>query len=116
MAFVASGIPWTPVSARVWTRIAQGPLIQGLPFQFLQLAPFGFTPPRTVSVTWTLDGYSASPPFYARTAGTTPASSGVLAAGFEVGSTAVMTSFHSSLWVEFWLLTNVACFAQMHLV
>jgi hypothetical protein len=110
MAVAGSAFNWVRVSGGVWTRISQGPLVSGLPLQALELATLG-APSAVIS--FTLDGYSASPPFYER-------DTNVVTTGFAgsppVGSTgiwAVVLSYRLSPYVEFWLLANTPCFAHI---
>ena len=65
-AAVGTAFNWVRVSGGVWTKIASGPLVTGLPFQALELAASVPTPGRTIN--WTLDGYNALVPYYNRTA------------------------------------------------
>jgi hypothetical protein len=109
MAVAASAFNWARASSGVWTRIAMGPLVSGLPFQALELATMG----GTASISFTLDGYSASPPFYERDVGTVRTSfSGSPPLG-STGNWAVVLSYRLSPWAEFWLLPNRPCFAHI---
>lgn len=112
MAGAGTSFNWVRVSSGVWTRIWQGPLIAGVPFEALELGTTGIS---GTSITWTLDGYSASPPFYARNAGSTvPRAVGPAPVG-NTGSFAAVLSYAFSPWVEFWILTNGSCFAHIAL-
>src|SRR5262245_706136 len=110
MAIVGTSFNWIKVFGGTWTRIAQGPLIIGVPYEALEL---GLTAPPSGTVTFTLDGYNSAPPFYQRVAGT--ASLGVFASTpvGHTGNSAALVSFHSSPWVEFWLLVNRTCWAHI---
>jgi len=114
LAFLATAIPWVTVPGGIWTRIAMGPLVGGVPLQTLELAT---SAGPGVKVSWTLDGYNAAPPFYERDMGTTFAVrlGTTSAAGIPQGSTARVVWFLASPWCEFWLLTNVGCLAHMQL-
>jgi hypothetical protein len=110
MAAAGTMFNWVFVRSGVWTRIWQGPLLQGLPFQGLEFASgsniAGF-------VTWTLDGYSAAAPFYERSTGTGPVNaSGNPPTGHFLSYAAVL-SFRVSPWVEFNILTNRSLWAHI---
>jgi len=111
MALVGSAFNWSFVKSGIWTRIYMGPLISGTPFQVLELA----TAVRgsTATITFTLDGYSASPPFFHRFPGAIRTS---FAGSPPLGSTgrwAVILAYPLSPWAEFWLLPNANCFAHI---
>ena len=110
MAIIGTSFNWIVVPGGTWTRIAQGPLIIGLPYEALEL---GFTAPPSGMVTFTLDGYNSAPPFYQRVMGT--AFCGVFSGPpvGHTGSSAALVSFQSSPWVEFWLLVNRTCWAHI---
>src|SRR5450631_1338511 len=100
MAAVATIYNWVKASGGVWTRIAMGPLVTGFPVQFLELAGLGA--PATIG--FSLDGYSAAPPFYERN---TVASTSISAFSGPESSTGVYTlviAYAVSPWAEFWLL------------
>ena len=103
MAVAASAFNWVSVRSGVWTRIAMGPCVSGTPFQVLEMTLTG----PAGAITFTVDGYSASPPFYQRIGGTNPTgSSGAAPPLGSTGNWAAMFAFGVSPWVEFWLLTN----------
>jgi hypothetical protein len=97
---------------RVWTKIAAGPLVTGFPLQGLELAPATVFPRGTI--TWTLEGISASPPYYVRGGGTTttPFFLGSPPVGHVVNY-AVVFAFAVSPWAEFNLLTDKNCWAHI---
>ena len=112
MAVAATSFNWVMVSGGVWTRIAAGPLISGVPIQALELLTTTFP---GGAVTYTLDGYSAAPPFYERDGGmvTVPSSSSVPTGHtFDVS---IIVSYRSSPYVEFWLLVSRSCWAHISL-
>ncbi|MCJ8156396.1 hypothetical protein [Sphingomonas sp. LaA6.9] len=113
MAAAGSAFNWVTVRSSIWTKIWQGPLVvQGVPYQFLELAVQN---PANISrmITWTLDGYSAAPPFYQRSMGTSLAPATFAPPIGYTGSTAVVLAFLISPWVEFNILTNSNCTAHI---
>ena len=114
-AAAGTAFNWVRVSSGVWTKLAAGPLVTGLPFQGLELATTA--PGISRTITWTLEGISASPPYYVRGGGTTPAVRffGSPPVG-HVGSYSVTVAFGLSPWAEFNLLTNTTCFAHIALL
>lgn len=120
MALVGTMFNWVTVSrAGTWTRIGQGPLVHGVPFERLELS--SLTAANTIkaqTISWTLDCYSANWPFYERHRGTTP---GVGFAGAPPGfgalSTIAVYLFEPmSPWMEYWLLTDTPCFAHIYTI
>jgi hypothetical protein len=110
-AALGTAFNWVTVSGGVVTKIAQGPLIQGLPLQALELGRFG--PGPSGPIAWTLTCYSAAPPFYSMISGTvTPGFFGAPPVG-HTGFYAAVLAFHSSPWVDFNLLTSKVCFAHI---
>jgi hypothetical protein len=112
MAILASAFSWVRVTSGVWTRIAQGPLVQIGPIQALELVPTTFT--STVSIT--LDGYSAAPPFYERDFNTVDLSAIGPTNSLPFGSTGnwqMVVSYRISPFVEFWILLSRSCWAHM---
>ena len=110
MPIIGTSFTWTAIPAGIWTRFAQGPLIDGAPLQSLELV---LTGPPSGSVTFTLDGYSAAPPFYER-------DTGVFSTFFltspPVGQSfipAALLSYRVSPYVEFWLLVSRPCWAHI---
>lgn len=116
MAVLGTMFNWVRVSSGVWTVIGRGPLIQGFPLQALELIPA--TPgPKLVSVT--LDGYSASPPFYERDTNTVDMTGEGIMTSTPIGHTgnyALVLAYSVSPWVEFWLLLNRSCFAHISML
>jgi hypothetical protein len=114
-AAAGTAFNWVFVRSGIWTKIAGGPLVTGLLFQGLELATAA--PGITRTITWTLEGISASPPYYVRGGGTTP---GVRFFGSppvgHVGFYSVVVAFAVSPWAEFNLLTNTNCFAHIALL
>src|SRR3954454_17717370 len=97
--FFTNDLSWTPVRAGVWELIYRGPFANGFPIQWLKIRqPVAGLPPAPI--TFTLDGYSASPPFYFRQRATATAwkrsPSGTWPA-------AMWLNFWLSPWAEFWL-------------
>jgi hypothetical protein len=120
MAIAATAFGWVHVQKGVWgvwTRIAQGPIVQFLPFQELQIVPSMDTLPTPISVT--LDGYSAAPPFYERDTNTVNSSRlgvappGIPPVGFSLGATVLVTTYLNSPYSEFWLLLSMTCWAHL---
>lgn len=112
-AAVGTAFNWVFVRSGVWTKIWQGPLVTGIPFQALELAATSFAGRR---ITWTLDGFSVSPPFFQRNAGvsTVPVSASQPVGHFS--SWAGVFSYAVSPWAEFNLLTNNNCWAHIALL
>jgi len=113
-AAVGTAFNWVRVSGGVWTKIASGPLVTGLPFQALELAASVPTPGRTIN--WTLDGYNALVPYYNRTSGTTRAFFFGAPPVGHIGSWAAILSFTPSPWADFVILTDAPCFAHIALL
>ncbi|RJF90354.1 hypothetical protein [Sphingomonas cavernae] len=114
MAYIATTYNWVTVRSRVWTKIWQGPLLQGFVFQFLEFGmPLGSSTGNAM-VSWTLEGFSAAPPFYQRSSGTSPAPP-LTGSGWG-GSAAAVLSFRTSPWVEFNVLTNRGCLAHIYVI
>jgi hypothetical protein len=113
MALVATMFTWTKVPGGVWTRFAAGPLVTGTPVEWLEL---GLTAPGPSGpISFTLDTYSASPPFYTRDTNTITALFwGAPPVGG--GSLGVVLALPLSPWVEFWLLANRPCFAHIAMI
>jgi len=114
-AAAATAFGWVLVRSGIWTKIAAGPLVTGLPFQGLELATAA--PGITGTIIWTLEGISASPPYYVRGGGTYPAARffGSPPVG-HVGSYPTLVAFGVSPWAEFNLLTNRNCWAHIALL
>ena len=114
-AAVGTAFNWVRVSGGVWTKIASGPLVTGLPFQALELAAFSPTA-RGQTINWTLDGYNALAPYYSRSSGTIRV---FFAGAPPVGpgaSWAAILSFTPSPWADFVIFTDVPCFAHIALL
>jgi|SRR6516225_5567703 hypothetical protein len=119
MALLATMFTWTKVPAGVWTRFAAGPLVTGTPFEALYLAsadPGGPSGSIRQSITFTLDTYSASPPFYTRDMNTISTFFFGAPPVGGVGDLAVLLALPLSPWVEFWLLTSRPCYAHIQMV
>jgi len=110
VAAVGTAFNWVRVTGGVWTKIWQGPLVTGLPFQALEVHPVGGS---ISTINWTLDGISAAPPFYQRETGTTRAFFAGAPPTGHSAPWAVVLSFVVSPWVEFNILTNIPCFAHI---
>ena len=120
--FIASEYNWVGVIAGTWTRIAAGPLVTGLPVvwvEFIRAAPGLPNAP----ITFTVDGYSASPPWYTRTTGTgtawaqAPGGFGGTRSGADASTGVpggVPEFFALSPWIEFWVLTSRPCLAHVY--
>jgi hypothetical protein len=93
------------------TKIAEGPLITGLPYQALELGRVSAAPSGVI--TFTLTGFSSAPPFFSTTAGTaSPGFFGAPPIG-HTGFYAAILAFVPSPWVEIFLTTNTSCFAHL---
>ena len=109
-AAAGTAFNWVFVPSGIWTKIFSGPLVTGFPYQALELAVAG----SGSSTTWTLEGISASPPYYVFVGGTTRFVDfhGSPPVG-HTGRASVWVAFAVSPWAEFNLLTNNSCFAHM---
>jgi len=109
-AAVGTAFNWVRVTGGVWTKIGQGPLVTGLPLQALEVHP---TSGIIRTINWTLDGYSAAPPFYQRETGRTRTLSFGSPPTGHTGDYAVVLAFAVSPWAEFNILTDIPCFAHI---
>lgn len=116
--FIANDFNWVSVIAGTWTRIAQGPLVQGSPVQWVEFArPAPGLPDAPINAT--IDGYSASPPYYARSGGPgtaymqIPGALGGISTGTGLLDESFMIAFPLSPYVEFWVLTDLNCLAHV---
>ena len=112
MAAFATLFNWVTTPGNVWTRIAQGPLVTGLPIEFLELGGLG----GPTALGFTLDGYSAAPPFYQRYKVTRTMIPAFPGPDQGTGSPTLVTSFLVSPWAEFWLLPTANCMAHIHMI
>ena len=114
-AAAATAFNWVLVRSGTWTKIFSGPLVTGLPLQALELRTAA--PGVTGTIAWTLEGISASPPYYFWGGGRFPGAgfSGAPPVG-HVGSYAVVVAFAVSPWAEFNLLTDRNCYAHIALL
>jgi len=110
-AAVGTVFNWVRVSGGVMTKIAEGPLVTGLPYQALEFGRVSAAPSGVIA--FTLTGYSGAPPFFSTTAGTTtPGFFGAPPVG-HTGFYAALLAFVPSPWVEIYLTTDKSCFAHL---
>lgn len=122
MALVASYFTWVSVSRGMRTRIAQGPLVHGVPVQWLE---FGNPGGRDTTVNFFATVYSAAAPWYLTTSGTAmawrffPDPYGITGgrildmfpwdAGFPLW-------LSGSPWIEVYVTTDINCVAHLRLI
>lgn len=109
-AAVGTAFNWIFVRSGVRTRIAAGPLVTGLPWIALEMLATSFTTRR---VSWTLQMFSASPPFFQTLTGVNTLFVSTTLPTGHIADWQAVFGFAVTPWAEFYLTTNRNCWAHI---
>ncbi len=109
-AAVGTAFNWISVRSGTRTRISAGPLVTGLPWIALEMMATSFS---TRTVSWTLQMYSAAPPWYQTLTGTNTLFVTTTLPTGHVADWSAVFGFAVTPWAEFYLTTNRPCFAHI---